>query len=166
MPSQEQLRELFTYEPIKGRLIWKTPHKFSDKRPGDLAGYDQKQPSRSNYTYVMIDYHHYRAHRIIWTMLFGPIPQGAVIDHIDHDGLNNHLSNLRLLASPVLNARNQSKHRRNTSGVTGVAWFPQRNCWRAQIGGNSLGHFDTKEQAITARYDAERRLNYHPNHGR
>ena len=35
------------------------------------------------------------AHRIIWEMLKGPIPDGMVIDHINQDKSNNRIENLR-----------------------------------------------------------------------
>lgn len=47
----------------------------------------------------------------------------------------------------------------NTSGVTGVTWNNNRNKWIAQITINyrhiGLGYFDTKEDAIEARHEAE-----------
>lgn len=36
-------------------------------------------------------------HRAMWAHANGPIPDGGVIHHIDHDKSNNDLSNLRLL---------------------------------------------------------------------
>lgn len=36
-------------------------------------------------------------HRIIWETVYGPIPKGYVIDHIDEDKTNNKISNLRLV---------------------------------------------------------------------
>lgn len=36
------------------------------------------------------------AHRLVWTVLRGPIPQGLDINHIDGKKTNNHPSNLEL----------------------------------------------------------------------
>ena len=44
------------------------------------------------------------------------------------------------------------------------------NAWYARIGVNgvklTIGRFDTKEEAIKARLEAEKYYNYHPNHGK
>lgn len=37
------------------------------------------------------------AHRLIWTAFVGPIPEGYVIHHRDHDGCNNRLENLEMM---------------------------------------------------------------------
>ena len=66
----------------------------------------------------------YQAHRILWEMFNGPIPEGLVIDHIDGDTWNNSLSNLRVVTSKI-NSQNQKKRSTNTSGVTGVRWYTQ-----------------------------------------
>lgn len=61
-------------------------------------------------------------HRIIWSLLNGEIPDNFVIDHLDGDGLNNKLDNIRLV-SKAKNAVNKSKSKANTSGQTGVFRF-------------------------------------------
>ena len=38
-----------------------------------------------------------RIHRLVWEAFNGPIPKGLEIDHIDTDGTNNRLDNLRLV---------------------------------------------------------------------
>ena len=79
-----------------------------------------------------------------------------MIDHIDGDGSNNRLSNLRL-ATHTENMRNIGKASRNTSGFKGVSWHKQRQKWtvRAKAGGKNLylGLFDTAAEAAAA-YDA------------
>src|SRR5690606_354932 len=60
------------------------------------------------------------AHRIVWALYHGKdIPSGMDIDHINGDGRDNRIENLRVVPR-VLNLRNQKKSRRNKTGVPGV----------------------------------------------
>jgi hypothetical protein len=86
-------------------------------------------------------------HRVIMNA-----PRRAHVDHIDHDGLNNVRSNLRL-CSRHENMRNQRKqHRQKTSRFKGVT--RDRKRWRAQleIAGKhiSLGGYAREEEAARA----------------
>ena len=81
--------------------------------------------------------------------------KGMEADHIDRRVWNNSRSNLRR-ATHKENSRNRSKHKNNTSGVTGVFWDKRAQKWRAHITSKHLGLFVTKEAAIEARKRAER----------
>jgi len=74
----------------------------------------------SGYYVVFLHKKGYTAHRVIWEMHNGPIPDDLMIDHINGDSSDNRLPNLRLVTKRV-NARNQKKRSCNTSGVTGVS---------------------------------------------
>ncbi|HFO7542632.1 TPA: HNH endonuclease signature motif containing protein [Escherichia coli] len=111
----------------------------------------------------------YKAHRIIWEMHNGPIPEGYEIDHLDHDPSNNRLNNFRLVLGKE-NAKNRPKNKNNTSGYIGVYWDKEREKWYSQIWVNykciTLGRFDKMEDAIKARQEAEIKYGFHPNHGK
>lgn len=81
-------------------------------------------------------------------------PKGMEVDHIDLDRLNNRRSNLRL-SSHRQNQCNQPLQCNNTSGVTGVSFYPPRDKYRARIKANQheihLGYYDTFEEAVQAR---------------
>lgn len=88
----------------------------------------------------------------------GPIPDGLVIDHINRNPLDNRLDNLRACTHQEnLFNRNVPKH--NTSGVVGVSLFKRTGKYTARIGVDNktiyLGCFDTIEEAMEARRDAE-----------
>lgn len=85
----------------------------------------------------------YRCHRIIYELFFGKIPEGYVIDHIDGDSSNNKISNLRLV-DRFLNARNQKKNSRNTTGFVGVS--------EVEVGSNSHGYRATWRDLLGGRH--------------
>jgi len=94
-------------------------------------------------------------------------PAGLQVDHIDGDGLNNQRDNLREV-TPSQNAKNQRKHRDNTSDLKGVSFHKRDGKWSAQIGVDGkqkhLGYFDTKEEAYLAYCEASAK--YHGEFGR
>ena len=73
------------------------------------------------------------------------ICDGFVIDHINHNGLDNRKANLRL-ATFAQNARN-SRMRRNRSGYKGVCFANDRGKYRAVIWHDNtrihLGYFNS-----------------------
>ena len=97
-------------------------------------------------------------HREIALHMFGEEAlKGKEVDHIDRNRLNNSRQNLRL-ATHKQNARNRSKTKTNTSGVTGVSWDKSSQKWRAKLGSKHLGFFATRKGAAEARKQAEREL--------
>lgn len=108
-------------------------------------------------------------HRLIWELCNGEIPKDAEIDHLDHDGTNNKLSNLRLVTRR-LNARNLPLFRINKSGICGVYWSKHRKIWIAQVWTNNasryLGSFDNLFDAAACRISFNNRSDFHINHGR
>jgi hypothetical protein len=59
-------------------------------------------------------------------------PKGMVTDHINHNGLDNRKSNLRVCTNAE-NMRNQQSHKGSTSIYKGVCWDKAAGKWRAQI---------------------------------
>ena len=153
--------DIFYYDGIN--LLWRVS--LGCKKAGDIAG------SVTNFGYrdAHYDGKHYLAHRIIWEMHNGPIPEGAEIDHMNHNRLDNRIENLRLVSHSE-NQKNQKAHRMNTSGVTGVHWCKSRCKWVARITVDgkhiNLGGFDSKDSAVSARKTAEKRFGFHGNHGK
>jgi hypothetical protein len=78
-----------------------------------------------------------------------------VIDHLNHDGLDNRRANLRL-ATPLQNKWNTRHRRKGCSKYTGVTWVKTTEKWRADICINKkvkyLGCYDSEKQAARA-YD-------------
>jgi len=123
--------------------------------------------STHGYLKVSINGYAYSAHRLAWFYVTKNWPDEE-IDHADHDRANNKFSNLSP-ASRSKNARNTSLRSDNKTGTPGIDKLPG-GTWRARITYNKTTHtvgcFETKEQAISARKDAEVNFNFHANHGR
>lgn len=91
----------------------------------------------------------YLLHRVITNA-----PKGYVVDHINHDTLDNRKDNLRVVLQKE-NMQNLLSHRKNSSsGARGVCWDSNRERWLAHITLNYkfkfLGYFDSKDEATAA----------------
>lgn len=98
--------------------------------------------------------------RVPMQNLILPPPDGFVVDHIDHNGLNNVRANLRI-ATNLQNAWNRRKaHFRGDTDYIGVCFRPERKTRKyiATIRHNGknlhLGSFVTAREAAEA-YDAK-----------
>jgi hypothetical protein len=87
-------------------------------------------------------------------------PDSKVIDHINHDKLDNRKCNLRV-CTQTENSQNKQLTDRNKSGCLGVSWSKVMNKWYARINVNGenvyLGYFTNKEDAIKVRKEAEQK---------
>ena len=81
-----------------------------------------------------------------------------VVDHINHNTLDNRKNNLRI-TSNANNLRNGTVRTNNKSGITGVSYDKKRKKYVSSIKVYyktiNLGRFDTIEEAIKARKNAE-----------
>jgi hypothetical protein len=149
MITAEELRLLMSYDPETGLFKWRVS-RSSNARAGDVAGCVAKQHDGREYRRIRVRGHLHRAHRLAWLYAYGEWPNEE-IDHINGDGLDNRLSNLRIATSSQ-NSCNTRLKSDNTSGIKGV--FPHGEKWRARIkvGGRllCLGIFTDKEDAAEA----------------
>lgn len=164
-----ELHDLFSYDPSSGNLIWNERplahfttarvHKmwntrFASKKAG--ARNFRRDGSREQ---IRVDVFGVAkaAHRIIWEMCNGPIPEGMMIDHINGDPWDNRITNLRL-ATNSQNGMNRKTPKTNTSGFKGVTFNRASGKYVAQIKVRSkqihLGYFGTAEEAHSAYVDA------------
>ena len=162
MLTQERVKELFTYDPSTGNLYRNI--KAGKSKVGDIAG---SLDTKSGYLKLTVDYKQTSNHRVIWLYIYGHIPN--YIDHINGDRKDNRLQNLREI-SVTENNRNKSISKNNKSGQNGVSFDTSRNKWIAAInfkeGLKHLGRFETLEEAIKVRQQAEIKYGFHENHGR
>lgn len=96
----------------------------------------------------------YRLHRTIMNAL-----DDRVVDHINHDTLDNRKSNLRLITVQQ-NNQNKKMTVNNKSGVRGVHYEKESGKYKAQITINgkrtSIGRFNNLEDATLA-FEVERK---------
>jgi len=112
-----------------GELYWKVTRR-GKTRKGVKAG----NKKADGYVRVKYGGKLLYAHRIIYTMFHGPIPEGMEIDHIDGNRSNNRIENLRCV-DKATNLRAAAKRLRKTnkSGVTGVYYHKRHKGWVARI---------------------------------
>lgn len=83
---------------------------------------------------------------------------GHVVDHINHNKLDNRKANLRI-CTQADNSKNHILSKKNTSGTTGVCWSAKKGKYRAYIcvdgKQKSLGYYSNIESAVLARKQAE-----------
>ena len=174
--TPEILVSLLTFNEITQDL-------FHSHRPREMFGDDRiyrswnsrfagkpafLQKDGGGYLRGSIMRHKIPKHRVCWCFYYGSWPDG-IIDHISGVVSDNSKENLRVVTQEE-NSRNASLSSANSSGYTGVYRAKRQGCWRAGIslphGYVSLGVFDTKEEAVLARSDANEKHGFHKNHGK
>ena len=100
-----------------------------------------------------------RIHRLIATAFIDNPSNKPFVDHIDNNGLNNNINNLRWCTQRE-NCMNSSFRNDNSSGMKGVSWHKKTNKWNARIMIDgiqiSLGYYDSVEEAAKARVQRAR----------
>ena len=169
--TQDILKELLDYSFESGVFTWKTRDErhfnlerdckaWNNRFSGKIAsGFDGR-----GYETISILHKAYKSHRLAWLYVHGRLPDDE-IDHINGNILDNRIANLREV-DRAGNNRNLKLNKRNKTGKMGVRFDSRRNRWYARIGEKHLGSFKLKEDAISAREEAEIHYNYHENHGR
>lgn len=126
--EQEVLKNILMYAPDSGEFTWAQSPNWSIKL-GSKAG----SINPYGYRLIRINKSSYMAHRLAWVYIYGSIPQGFTIDHINGIRDDNRLLNLRLAKGHKEQAQNQKMRSNNTSGCIGVYPHKKPNTWIAQI---------------------------------
>lgn len=159
--------EYFTINAATGELTWTVRPRehfandrgwnvFNARYAGKVAGKICRDGDGYSCVELVVSTHgkrrSFKAHRVIWEMINGPIPKGIEIDHVDTNSMNNAPSNLRL-ATRSGNAQNVSRRKDNTSGYKGVHMLHNgRYAARIQTQKtrHPLGVYSTPEEAHEA----------------
>lgn len=130
-----------------GRLINKATSDYADKYTNNW-GYRRVTWDRGKLGRVR-EY----AHRLVWVMHNGDIPDGMMVDHINLDKSDNRIENLRLV--------NKSGNAQNAKWK-GYCFDKRAGKWRAEIKLDGkvtwLGLHETASQARQAYLNAKREL--------
>lgn len=157
MITRDRLIELTEYDHITGQFHWKKRIAREGDDPAKVAAWNTRyslKPSgvkTHGYIKLSIDDKKYYAHRLVWLLMHGVMPEG-LIDHINRNGLDNRYQNLRV-ATKRENTLNSSKVRKNKTGFTGVVALPYgRFSAQKTIDGIKyhLGCYDTPQEAHQA----------------
>lgn len=60
----------------------------------------------------------YSLHRYVWEQAYGPVPEGYVVHHVNHDKLDNRLENLQLMTHAEHSRHHNDRHPRRKICVT------------------------------------------------
>lgn len=173
--TYDVLRQLLKYEPETGKLFWLRRPSAMFKTEASSKRWHANFYGKEAFTAINSEGYRtgtiferpYKAHRVIWALVYGQWPKGQ-IDHINGDRTDNLIANLRDV-TVATNQRNAKMQTNNTSGVTGVSWARRHRKWRAgvRVGDLTLhlGHFDTIEAASAARAAANERYGFTARHG-
>lgn len=103
-----------------------------------VMGYDRSFTPKKN---TMI--HRYLTHA----------PDGLVVDHLNHDTLDNRMINLRIVSQST-NMLNPDTNKISKKNVRGVTWYEDKKKWRVRIKIEGkvkhLGYFENHEDAVKA----------------
>jgi hypothetical protein len=95
----------------------------------------------------------YRGCMLMHRLVYGDVPAGLEVDHINRNKLDNRRANLRAVTHNV-NQRNAPGGRNNTSGYKGVSYDKARGKWRAATKHNGrhilIGRYSTPQEASAA----------------
>lgn len=155
--TAEQADDLLHYCPVTGNFTWRQD-RGGGAKAGDIAG----TVTSTGYRQIHAAGRLYFAHRLAWLLTHGDWPSG-VIDHIDGDGMNNRIENLRDV-SVAMNQQNQRRAQRSnkSSGLLGAHFDRRTGRWLAKISKANrtlnLGRYDTAAEAHAAYMEAKRTI--------
>lgn len=162
----ELAMEFLRYDPDTGVFTW---NKSNNKRIkiGAIAGCVQHDYKGKKYISIRLSGKLYKSHRLAWVITYGELPDSD-IDHINGDGLDNRVINLRSVSHQE-NMKNQKLRNTNKSGICGVFLNKPTGKWQVQITVDGkkkhLGLFSDFDSSVAARKAADISHGYHQNHG-
>ncbi len=150
--THKRLLDALHYDMVAGVFRWnKCRVRSFDGRPAGVYRDD-------GYVYIKVFGRSYKAHRLAWFYHHGRWPSEC-IDHIDGNGFNNSIANLRE-CSHSQNMKNVKLRSDNRTGIKGVGLHQGKYRARIMVDGKalSLGHYNTQSEAQSAYASAAEKL--------
>jgi len=174
MITQDKLKQVLNYSEDTGVFTYKERLIDNSESEGYRKSWNSQYSgkeagTKTSHGYIVVSVYgeRYYAHRLAWLYMYGVWPK--YIDHIDGNGFNNKISNLRSVTQSenIKNTRIQDK---SVSGVIGVTWDKSRSKWIVKITSEgkvyNLGRCSDFFEAVCLRKSKEIELGFHENHGR
>ena len=171
----EDLRQLLSYNPETGELVWLSRDESWFKKASDAKGWNKKYAGTKAFQTLYCGYlqghilkKHYFAHRVSWALYHGFWPSDQ-IDHVNGIRSDNRIANLRDVSHSD-NQKNVKLRHDNKSGMPGIDWKVGASAWRVRVSRDGarrlVGYFKNLDEAVAARRRAQQEAAYHVNHGR
>lgn len=141
----QEIEEYMIYDATIGSFTCIKKRRHGTKLPGE----PMHSLHYKGYSTIYAGERNILTHHLVWLWHYGCFLSQQV-DHKDRNKLNNRIENLREVNNAV-NCRNAKKSKNNTSGFTGLKWYPRLGKWGVFVGKKYLGVFYNKELAVAAR---------------
>ena len=147
----DSIRDCLSYDPETGVITYKVSR--GSRSAGSVAG---SIKGSTGYRVILFQRQGYLAHRVAWFLAHNEQPD--IIDHINHDPLDNRLCNLRNVSTSANQLNRRSTCTMPNNGVTfrrsksGGRWVAQCGGWFKSCGKSILmAHFH-RHMYVTATY--------------
>ncbi len=160
MITQQDVQDLFDYNPETGEFFWKKKTSLRNWIGKKAGGVGVK-----GYVYLRINKKKHFAHRIAWLYVHGVLPSGQM-DHINGIKNDNRISNLREATNSQNRQNLTAPFSKNKTGYRGVSLRRGYYCVCLKVNKKVVLYkeFKTAKEASDAYMAAKEK--YHPFHER